>query len=157
MYRITRRFAALLACVVGVAGGNAVHAQAKKSEDNVKITVKADKPADGKQVVTLSLEIVKDWHLYANPVGNNDLVGSQTAVTFTEGGKPITAKVVYPEGKVEKDSVVGDYKIYEGKITIKATLDRKGNGPVEATVAIQTCSTVQMKCLIPSQVKIKVD
>ena len=148
------RFATMLACVVGVASGNAVHA-APKSEDNVKITIKADKPADGKQVVTLTLEVAKEWHLYANPVMNDDLVTSQTTIDFTVGGKPTKAKVEYPEGKLIKDTVVGNYRTYEGTVTIKATIDRAGDGPVEAIIAIQTCT--DKKCLLQSIVKRKVD
>ena len=154
MHQITRRFAALLACVVGVAGASPVQAQAKKSEDNVKITVKSAKASDGKQMVTLTLDVAKGWHLYANPVGNADLVSSQTAVTFTSGGKPVAAKVVYPEGTLVKDPVVGNYRVYEGTVTITATIDRAA-GPLEGIVAIQTCT--ESTCLLPSKVKVKVD
>src|SRR5947208_9864081 len=69
MHRITRRVAALLACVVGFAGADRVLAAPKSSEENVKITAKIDK-----DVVTLTVEIAKGWHLYANPVGNPDLL-----------------------------------------------------------------------------------
>jgi DsbC/DsbD-like thiol-disulfide interchange protein len=155
MHRIIRRFAALLAGVVGLTGANTACAQAKKSEDNVKITVKAEKPADGKQVVTVTLEVAKGWHVYANPVGNPDLVSSQTAVTFNSGGKPVPAKVVYPEGALVKDKVVGDYKVYEGTVTLKATIDRPTDGPVEAEVAFQCCD--ENRCLLPSKVKVKVE
>ena len=148
------RFNALLACVVGLVGGSAVHA-APKSEDNVKFTVKADKPVDGKQVVTLTLEIAKPWHAYANPVGNPDLAPVQTVVAFTVGGKPATAKIDYPEGDLEKDKDIGNYRIYEGTITIKATVDRAAAGPLEAVVSIQTCT--KTTCLLQSKVKLKVD
>jgi DsbC/DsbD-like thiol-disulfide interchange protein len=154
MHRITRRLVALLACVVGVVGGAAVSA-APKSEDKVKFTVKAAKPESGKQVVTLTLAIEKGWHAYANPVGNADLDPTKTVVTFTSGGKPVPAKIEYPEGKLHKDTVVGDYKIYEGTITIKATIDHTGTDPVEATVAIQVCD--EGSCLAPSKVKLKVE
>jgi hypothetical protein len=155
MYRITRRLVALLACVVGLTGWNTVGAAPKKSEENVKFTVKAAKPEGGKQVVTLTMEIAKGWHLYANPVGNPDLATSQTVVRFTSGGKPVAAKIEYPEGKVEKDATVGDYKIWEGTVTIKAVLDVSGAGAVEASVAIQTCN--ESSCLPPSMVKLKIE
>jgi thiol:disulfide interchange protein len=149
MYRIRCRFVALLTLVLGVAGTATFGAAPQKSEDNVKFTVKADK-----DIVMLTVEIAKGWHLYANPVANPDLLSSQTVVTFTSGGKPITAKVEYPEGKLVKDAVVGDYKVYEGTITIKATLEGAGAGPVEATVAVQTCNDTS--CLLPSKVKVPV-
>src|SRR5712692_7304219 len=116
MQPVTRRFAALLACVVAVAVASAVTAAPKKSEDNVKITIKADKPVDGKQLVSLTLEIAKGWHAYANPVGQADLAGVQTVVTFTSAGKAVPAKVEYPAGKLVKDNIIGDYKVYEDTI-----------------------------------------
>jgi len=156
MHRIIPRVALLLPGIVWMAGGYRANAAPKKSEDNVKITIKADKPVEGKQVVTLNLEVAKTWHLYANPVGNKDLEAAQTVVKFTSGGKPVPAKIEYPEGKVEKDEVIGDYRIYEGTVTIKATLDRKDvAGPVEAAVTLQTCT--KTTCLLQSTVKLKVD
>jgi DsbC/DsbD-like thiol-disulfide interchange protein len=152
MHRITGRVAAFLACVV-VAG--AVTAAPKKSEDNVKIAVKADKPVDGKQVVTLTLDVAKGWHAYANPVGHVDLTDVQTVVTFSAGGKTVPAKVEYPAGKLVKDNVIGEYKVYEGTVTIKATIDRPADGSVEATVKFQTCT--ETMCLLPSTVKVKVE
>ncbi len=144
----TRRFVALLMCLVGF-GGNAVLAAPKTSEDNVKITAKADK-----QVVTLTLEVAKGWHLYANPVGNPDMLSSQTVVTLNDGGKPVEAKIKYPDGKVVKDKVVGDYNVYEGTVTITATLAAAPAGQLEAVVAVQTCTDTM--CLLPSKVKLKV-
>jgi DsbC/DsbD-like thiol-disulfide interchange protein len=155
MHRITRRFAVLVACVVGLAGASAVGAPPKNSEDNVKFTVKADKPVDGKQVVTLTLQVEKGWHLYANPVGNAGLTSAQTTVTFSADGKAVPAKIEYPEGKLEKDDVVGDYKVYEGTVTIKATIDRPATGAVQAEIALQCCN--DKTCLLPSKVKLKVD
>jgi hypothetical protein len=151
MHRIT----ALLACVVGVIGPNTVGAAPRRSEDNVKITVKADKPADGKQVVTLTLEIAKDWHAYANPVLLPDLAAAQTVVTFTAGGKPLAAKVEYPAGRLIRDAVVGDYRVYEGVITIKSTVERTDDRPIEAAVFFQTMS--DHGCPTPSKVRLKIE
>ena len=51
------------------------------SDSVVKATAVADKPGpDGKQTVTLTLAIDKGWHLYANPVGTDDLAPVQTVV-----------------------------------------------------------------------------
>ncbi len=102
----------------------------------------------------MTLEIAKGWHAYANPVGNPDLVSSQTLVAFSAGGKPVPAKVVYPDGVLIKDNVVGNYKVFEGTITITATIDRP-SGPVEAAVTIQTCT--ETMCLLQSTVKLKVE
>jgi uncharacterized protein len=130
----------------------------KKSDGVVKVKLKAEpeKPgADGQQVVTLSLEIDKGWHIYANPVGNNDLTGSQTVVKVG-GQKPPVLKVAYPEGKLVKDKVVGDYRTYEDKVAITATVQRTAGdkGPLEVSVSFQACDA--SKCLPPATVKLTV-
>src|SRR5438876_602600 len=52
-----------------------------KSDEEVKVAVAASKLDDaGKQVVTLTLTINKGWHIYANPVGNEDLAPAATLV-----------------------------------------------------------------------------
>jgi DsbC/DsbD-like thiol-disulfide interchange protein len=141
---------ALLACNTQL-----VCAQAKKSDSVVKAEARADKPdADGKQTVTLTLDIEKPWHLYANPVGNEDLAEARTVVSFSAKDKIENAKVEYPAGKIIVDAAVGNYKVYEGKITIKATLKRtKGDdSPLEVTIKLQACD--DKRCLLPATVKV---
>jgi DsbC/DsbD-like thiol-disulfide interchange protein len=151
MERLTR--AALVAAVALAAAGDA-HAQ-KKSDAVVKTSVAYDdKAVDGKQVVTITLDIEKGWHLYANPVGNADLTDSQTTVAINAKGKPADAKVEFPAGKEVVDKVVGNYKVYEGKVTINATVTRaKGDtGPLEVVLKFQACNEKQ--CLLPATVKV---
>ena len=69
-----------------------------------------------------TLTIDKGWHLYANPVGNPDYVDNQVTVTLSSKTKLQDVKVEYPAGTVVKDKTVGDYRIYEGTVTIKATV-----------------------------------
>ena len=145
---------ALMAILVANAGP--VFAQAKKSEAVVKATAAADKPdADGKQTVTITLDIEKPWHLYANPVGNEDLASAQTVVTVGSKVKPEDVKIEYPPGKLHKDKD-GEYKIYEGKVAIKAHVKRaKGDsGPLEVNIKLQACD--DRSCLFPSTVKVVV-
>jgi len=40
-------------------------------------------------------------------------------------GKPKTVKIDYPKGVKVEDKIVGDYLVYEGKIAIKATIQRE--------------------------------
>jgi DsbC/DsbD-like thiol-disulfide interchange protein len=132
----------------------------KTSESVVKVTAKADKTnADGKQVVTITMQAEKDWHTYANPVGLEDLESAQTVVTITSKNKPEDVKIDYPKGKLHKDEVVGNYSVYEGKVTIKATVQRaKGDtGPLQISVKFQACSDVQKTCLVPATVKLTVE
>jgi hypothetical protein len=152
-----RQIAGLLALSAGVilATSHDAKAQVKKSDSVVKAKASASKPdGEGKQVVTITLEIESPFHLYANPVGNEDLATNQTTVTITGQAKSI--KVDYPPGKTKKDKVLGDYKIYEGKVTIKATVQRgKGEtGALSAGIKIQACD--DKRCLLPATIKVPV-
>lgn len=131
--------------------------QGKKSDSVVKVTATATKPDDdGKQVVTVTLAHDSGWHTYANPVGQEDLANAQTVITVSAKTKPEDVKVEYPAGKLVKDKVVGDYKVYEEKTTIKAVIKRaKGDtSPLEVSVKFQACTEKQ--CLVPATVKLTV-
>src|SRR5262245_66487502 len=94
----------LVSCMTIALLAGAATAQ-KKSSDVVKATARAEKPdADGKQVVVVTIEIEKPYHLYANPVGQADLASNQTVLSFTT--KVDDSKIEYPEGQVVKDKVV---------------------------------------------------
>jgi hypothetical protein len=127
----------------------------KKSDAVVKTEAKASKPAnDGTQQVTVTLTIDKDWHIYANPVGYEDLVSSQTTVAITSKGKLKSVKVDYPKGQVIKDQTLdAEYKVYEEEVVIKAKVQRVvGNThPLEVAVKFQACDA--KRCLLPATVK----
>lgn len=127
---------------------------ATKSDARVKVTAKADKPdAEGRQVVTVAITIEPGWHIYANPPGLKDLEAGQTTVTLSSKVKPEEVQVEYPPGHVVKDAVLGDYNVYENKVSIKATVRRaKGDtGPLEVSVKLQACN--DKMCLLPATVK----
>jgi uncharacterized protein len=127
------------------------------SADVVKATATADKPdAEGKQTVTITLTIEKPYHLYANPVGVKELADTQTVVTISAGNKPIKVNVTYPEGKLKKDEVVGDYKIYEDMATIKATVVRAKEDTSPLIVEIQCQACTDKQCLLPGTLKVPV-
>ncbi len=146
--------------MLGLFCGFASHraeAQAKKSGSKAKIEATADKAdKDGKQTITITMTIDKDWHFYANPVGVNDLVDAQTVVKITGKGKPEVLKIEYPEGTLFKDKTVGDYKVYEDKVSIKAIVKRKPGDTekLDISVEVQACS--KSTCLIPETVKLTV-
>ena len=147
------RIAAVALALAALAG--AARAQLKRSDAVVKAEAKADKVgADGTQVVTITLTIDKGWHLYANPVGNADLSDSQTSASLSSKNKLQDVKVEYPEGKFVKDKTVGDYKTYDGTVTLKATVRRaKGDTePLDVEVKVQACSDSQ--CLLPATLKL---
>ncbi|MGE3807803.1 MAG: protein-disulfide reductase DsbD N-terminal domain-containing protein [Gemmataceae bacterium] len=145
--------------VLVLAGLLVVTAQAapKLSDSVVKIEAKAGKPdAEGNLSVVLSFDIDKDWHLYANPVPK-DFPGIPTTISADSASKVEDLKVSYPEGRLIKDALVGDYRVYEGKTDIKVALRRpKGStGAFELIVRVQACSDKQ--CLLPANVKVKVE
>ena len=134
-----------------------LHGQVKKSDSVVKATATADKPdAEGKQVVTINIAMEGKWHIYANPSDNDMLVAAQTTVSVSAKEKPEEVKVDYPPGKVIKDKTVGDYKVYEDKVTIKATVKRaKGDAsPLEVSIKLMACD--EKTCLLPATVKLTV-
>jgi hypothetical protein len=144
--------AALFAGLLLAALPGPVAAQGKKSDSVVKVTVSADKPnAKGQQTVTINLAVDKDWYIYANPVGLEDFEDNQTLVKFT--GKE--AKIEYPPGTLKIDKVVGNYRIYEDKVAIKAVVQRgKDTGPLEYTVRVQSCQKgAGGRCLLPATIK----
>jgi uncharacterized protein YyaL (SSP411 family) len=131
----------------------------QKSDSVVKITAKAEpaKPGeDGKQVVSVTLTIDPGWHVYANPVGSDDLASSQTSVRVTSKAKLEDVKVVYPQGKLLSDATLGNYRVYEGEVTIKANVRRAAGdtGPLEVNVEFQSCNDKQ--CLLPATKKLTV-
>jgi len=154
-----RNGSALLALAGGIVLAAALPAlgQATGSDSVVKAKATADKPGgDGKQVVTITLEVDPKYHLYANPVGNADLESNQTTVTVTGKARPESVKVDYPAGELVKDKVVGDYKIYKGKVTIKASVERgkDDSGPLSVAVKLQACD--KARCLLPATIKLSV-
>jgi hypothetical protein len=145
-----------LAGLLGLWGAAAspVHA-INKSDSVVKISAAAAKPdADGKQVVTITLEMDQGWHTYANPVGLKDLDDNATTVKFTGNNKPQKVlRIDYPKGTPFKDKAFGTFFVYEGKAVIKATVLRaKGDSsPLEVSVSINACN--DKSCLQPATVK----
>jgi DsbC/DsbD-like thiol-disulfide interchange protein len=154
MHPISRRLAAALlaACLAPAVAA----AAPPKSDSVVKATATADKPdADGKQAVTLTLDIEKGWHLYANPVKNDDFTSNQTTVGKVAAKAAVKdVKVEYPAGTLVDDKTVGKFMIYEGKQTIKVTVTRtKGDdSPLELTVTVQACN--DKSCLQPGDIKV---
>lgn len=152
----TRQMLVLGLAVVAALAGEA-RAQ-KKSDAVVKVKAEAGKLADdGAQTVTVTLTVEPGWHLYANPVGFEDLESVQTTVTV-KGESPLkSVKIDYPKGKTVKDQALGaEYNEYEGTVAIKAHVQRAPGdaGPLTVAVKFQSCSAKQ--CLLPATVQIKV-
>jgi hypothetical protein len=131
----------------------------KKSDAVVKVSAKADPTspgADGQQVVTISFEMDKGWHIYANPVGNKDFEANATLVEVRAKNPPLV-KVEYPKGIVLKDKVLGDCNVYEDKVAIKAAVKRASGdtGPLEVSTTFSACDN-KGSCLMSATVKLTV-
>jgi hypothetical protein len=117
------------------AGGN--------SESKVKATATATKAGDdGKQTVTITLEMVKGWHIYANPVGAVEFEANKTVVAISAKEK-VVASVKYPEGKVKIEKLDKEVKmrIYEDKVTIQAFVTRTmgDTSPLQISIDVNAC------------------
>jgi DsbC/DsbD-like thiol-disulfide interchange protein len=146
--------AGLLGLTALFVSGPFTSGQEKKSE--VKVEATAEKPdAAGNQVILITLDIEKGWHTYANPVENESLTDAQTIVKITGKTPPEKVGTEYPAGKLKVDPV-GDFRIYEGKVTIKAMVTRaKGDtDPLQVTVKYQVCN--DKTCKPPATVKLEV-
>jgi uncharacterized protein len=158
---MARHALAICCCLVGALAAVSTllpaHAGGKRSDAEVKVAVESAKPAaDGKLVITLALDINKGWHIYGNPVGNDDLVDAQTVVNVSGKTKPASVKIDYPKGHVIKDKTLGTYNVYEDKVTIKATVERAAgdSAPLEVSVRFQACN--DNTCLFPYTKKLTV-
>jgi ribosomal protein L31E len=110
--------------------------------DPVKVSVAAKKSASGMDI-TVTLTIEKNWHIYANPVGLDDLKPAETMIKITGKGQ-VNAEVKYPPPtQVIDDKIVGKYRVYEGRIEIPVTV--QGSGPIEVGVRYQPCD--DKRCL----------
>jgi thiol:disulfide interchange protein len=147
---IVRKIAALALLVALVVP---VSARPKGSDTVVKATATASKPdADGKETVTITLTIDPQYHLYANPVGNEDFDSNKVVASFKNGS---ASKIVYPAGVVKEDKIVGNYKIYKGKATITAVVKRaKATDPINLEIKVAACD--DNSCLEPATIKVSV-
>lgn len=145
--------------VIGATAIGAAVAQGgpKKSDSVVKFQVAADPvDASGVQIVSLVLTIDDGWHIYANPAGNEDLTPVQTTVTAQPPLKPEALRVAYPTGRKVDDPAVGTYQVYDGRVVLKAAVQRTPGVAAQLNVKIQACCHIlgQEKCLLPAVVPV---
>ena len=129
----------------------------EKEGSEVTVSATASKiDAAGKQTVTVTFVMQKDWHIYANPVKNKSLTTAETRVEIKAKVKLAEVKIVYPTGKVHEDKEEGDYMIYEDKADVQITIQRAegDSSPLEVEYAFNACNDVLMTCLLPKKAKI---
>jgi DsbC/DsbD-like thiol-disulfide interchange protein len=143
------------AALVG-ARGLMVSAGGGKDGSPVKVTVMSTQPdADGRQIVTITLNIKKGWHVFANPVQYPDLEGSRTTVKVTCTNKLQDVKIDYPVGNRQVDGE-DSYYTYEDKVEIKATLKRSAGDTEPLDVTIRFHAQTKAMSLPPQLVKLQV-
>ncbi len=121
----------------------------KESADVVAAAVKlGDKTKTGEQPFTLTLTVAPGWHIYANPVGDDALLESQTAVSLTKGD----ARVSYPKGEVITDSSGSKYAVYSGTVVLTGKA-QPGDETIEFRVKVVACK--ENACLRQSVLKVK--
>ena len=110
--------------------------------------------------LTVTLEIEKGWHAYANPAGDDSLI--PTTIEVKAANKLEDVKVKYPAGKERKEEGLKEsINVYEGKVSIPITLrrplvDKKADtSPLEISIKYQACS--ESKCLPPKTLKVTVE
>jgi uncharacterized protein YyaL (SSP411 family) len=125
------------------------------SSDVVRIELNRGSVADGLESFFLKINVEKGWHIYANPVGNKDLLDSATQVEMLIDGKVVEhSGIAFPKGtaKTEKD---GAYDTYEGEQTITIRLNRdqtKNAKSVAVRVKVVACD--DKTCLKPSTIRV---
>jgi len=128
----------------------------KKFADVAKIkpvTVTAGK--SGEAVVTLN--VIKGFHIQANPASNPSLIATTLSVTDPAGLAPGNPE--YPPGKPYHSVATGtDVMAYEGKVSVKLPIAigtaKPGSHEVAAKVRYQACN--DETCYFPVTAEIKI-
>lgn len=147
----------LLLTMVGAISMISAATQAgEKSDAKVKATASAKKSgADGKHVITITLDIEKGWYIYANPINANTdtLAGNETRVALQAKGK-VMGVARYPTGKQKMDDKY-KFDIYEGNVVIQADVQRTlgDASPLEISIHVNACR--KGECLLPGVIKLK--
>jgi len=131
-------------------------ASAGDSRSKVKASATAGKiDENGKQLATVTLLIEKKWHLYANPVKNEDFDSNKTVVKVFTKVNPVKVEIQYPEGKLYKDkSSKISFMVYEEKVEIPVVVQRAGGdvSPLEIEVTFSACD--DRACLLPATLRL---
>ena len=124
-----------------------------RSDSKVKATATATKITNGKQTLTITLDVEKDWYIYANPVNYDQYENNRTRVTVKADGK-VTADVKYPKG-TRKDA---KYDTYQGKVAIVCEVTRSpgDTSPLQVGIDVNSCGLVNMECLLPARIKLTI-
>ena len=132
-----------------------------KSDSQVKLSATGGKiEANGRQQITITMEVNNGWHAYANEVKHEDYEPNRTEVKITGSKKLEAVTISYPPGEKHvvqhADGKKDIFQVYEGRVIIQATVTRAAGdtGPLEVSVRYMTCN--DKECLLPETVKLQV-
>jgi len=146
----------VLAALALAAAGSGAAAAGGKIDSQVKVTATSGKiDKDGKQTITIKMQIKECWHAYANPVKNENFESNRTVVKIAAAKKLDNVTIDYPPGRKHVDGNFV-FQIYEGTVEIKASFKRAPGdaSPVDVAVKFVTCN--DKSCLPPEEVKLEV-
>ena len=108
-------------------------------------------------MLAITLKVAHPWHVYANPVGYDELESARTTVEVLADGKKQPVVIDYPKGSVEKDEKGKDYHVYAGNVIIHGTLTAKDIAKLEVKLKVQACTSgANGRCLLPATLSIPV-
>lgn len=127
------------------------------SETSPPVTATAEVKAGDNGVfnVQLNLKISTDWHINANPAGQDNLIPTTIAVDMDA---PIEiVDITYPKGRSTRFEFSSEsLNVYEGSFTIplklKPKLNHKKNTQVTLKLTYQPCN--ETECLLPQTLNI---
>jgi hypothetical protein len=114
----------------------------------VKMDAVAEKrAADGKQRIIVTLTLEKDFYVYANPPGDQELVPAQTTLRVTSKNPPKSVDIIYAKGEA-MDTVLGTLMIYTGKVKLEAVVERAAGDtePLIVIVKVQPFNAKTLMC-----------
>src|SRR5699024_8595063 len=119
-----------------------------QSADHVRVLALRD----GNKV-TARISIDDGWHINTNPASLEFLI--PTALSLTANGKPLDARVNYPEGETIDVGLDKPIDVFSHKIDITAQAENApADAPIQAVVRVQACSN-KGRCLVPSTIRIQ--
>lgn len=135
---------------------------ANAGEGKVASVVKASAIAtkldtEGRQHLTIQLDVKEGHRILANPVQCADLVSVQTTVTIASAKKLQEVKIEYPPGK--RKVLFGDevFYVYEGRVKIKAFVKRSEGDTTPLDVTIGCFPRNDVRVYLPANIKLRIE
>ena len=128
-----------------------------KGASVVKASATATKPdTEGRQSITIQLDIKEGHRILANPVQCAELASVQTTVTIASAKKLQEVKIEYPQGK--RKALGGDdiFYVYEGKIKIKAFVKQSEGDAATLDATIRCFPRNDTRVCLPERIKLQI-